>query len=253
MRRLDLSDTPAEILAQIFHPSLGWSESDQEVLSICPSYSDVEDLAQLLSNEQREEELQQFIENYPQFLTGLCGSGYDSPLAFVVKPSVGTLYKADFAVLTYGQGGGCEIYLIEIKRSTETLYIRSGEQAAKLREAVKQTEDRNIWLQKGSNTQTFVSDMLACAKALPQYPERSQNQSFRLRSSAGIEEAWRAFAGYDKTIINHILIIGRWAKLPESDRQRLISHNRHNSQLYSIFTYDEVARRGFDRPYFLPP
>jgi Domain of unknown function (DUF4263) len=252
MRRLDLSDTQDEILAQIFHPSLGWSESDQEVLSICPSYSDVEALANLLSNEPREEELQQFLENYPQFLTGLCGSGYDSPLAFVVKPSVGSSYKADFAVLTYGQGG-CEIYLIEIKRSVEALYIKSGKQAENLREAVRQTEDRNIWLQKGSNTQTFMLDMLDCAKALPQYPERSKNQSFRLRSPAGIEEAWRTFAGYDRTIINHIIIIGRWAKLPESDRKRLIYHNRHNSQLYRIFTYDQVARVGFDRPYFLPP
>jgi len=26
MMRLNLSDTPAEIIAQIFHPSLGWSE-----------------------------------------------------------------------------------------------------------------------------------------------------------------------------------------------------------------------------------
>lgn len=26
MRRLDLSDTPIEILAQIFHTCLGWSE-----------------------------------------------------------------------------------------------------------------------------------------------------------------------------------------------------------------------------------
>lgn len=247
-----MSETRSEILAQIFNPSLGWTESDQEVLRICPSYSDVEALACLLVNEPLEEELQQFLETYPQFLTGLCGWGYDSPLAFLVKPSVGTAYKADFAVLAYGQGG-CGIYLIEIKRSIEALYNRSGEQAEKLREAVRQIEDRNIWLKRRSNIQTFMTDMLDYTKLLPQYPERSTNQSFKLRSSKGIEEAWSSFGGYDSPIINHIIIIGRWAKLPEYARKRLIYHNRDNSQLYRIFTYDQVARHGFDRPYFLPP
>jgi hypothetical protein len=247
-----VSETPSEILAQIFNPSLGWTESDQEVLRICPSYSDVEALAKLLTNEPREEELQQFLEAYPQFLTGLCGWGYDSPLSFLVKPSVGIAYKADFAVLSYGQGG-CGIYLIEIKRSVEDLYTKSGEQAEKLREAVRQIEDRNMWLKRGSNIQTFMTDMLDYAKSLPPYPERSANQSFRLRSSKGIEEAWNSFGGYDSPIVNHIIIIGRWAKLPDYARKRLVYHNRDNCQLYRIFTYDHVARYGFDRPYFLPP
>ena len=242
----------SEILAQIFNPSLGWTESDQEVLRICPSYTDVEALAKLLTSEPREEDLQQFLEAYPQFLTGLCGWGYDSPLAFLVKPSVGTAYKADFAVLSYGQGG-CGIYLIEIKRSVEDLYTKSGEHAEKLREAVRQIEDRNMWLKRGGNIQTFMTDMVDYAKLLPQYPERSANQSFRLRSSNGIEEAWKSFGGYDSPIINHIIVIGRWAKLPDCARKRLVYHNRDNCQLYRIFTYDHVARYGFDRPYFLPP
>ncbi|NEP76682.1 hypothetical protein, partial [Okeania sp. SIO2G5] len=96
-----MSETPSEILTQIFNPSLGWTESDQEVLQICPSYSDIEALACLLSNKPHEEELQQFLGAHPQFLTGLCGWGYDAPLAFLSKPSIGTAYKADFAVLAY--------------------------------------------------------------------------------------------------------------------------------------------------------
>lgn len=245
-------ETTAEILAQIFNPSLGWSKSDQEVLKICPSYSDVEALADLLKHEPGEEELQKFLEEYPQFMTGLCGWGYDSPLAFLVKPPIGTSYNADFAVLAYGQRA-CRIYLIEIKRSVENLYTNSGTEAGKLREAIGQIKDRDIWLNKGCNLQTFISDTLEYAKELPQYPVRSNNQSFRLRSSTGIEDAWRSFGGYDRTIINHIIIIGRWAKLPECDRKRLIHHNIVNNQLSQIFTYDQVARQGFDRPYFLPP
>jgi hypothetical protein len=126
-----VSETPSEILNQIFNPSLGWAESDQEVLQICPNYSDIEALACLLANKPGEEELQQFLEKHPQFLTGLCGWGYDSPLAFLSKPPVGTAYKADFAVLAYGQGG-CGIYLIEVKRSDEELYTKAGDQAKKL-------------------------------------------------------------------------------------------------------------------------
>ncbi len=247
-----MSETSAEIIAQIFHPSFGWPETEQEVLNICPSYTDVEALANLLKNEPREEELQQFLENHPQFLTGLCGWGYDLPLAFLVKPSVGNLYKADFAILAYGQGG-CGIYLIEIKRSVEYLYTRTGEQAEKLREAVRQIVDRNMWLRKVSNAQTFISDILDCAKKLPLYPKRYKNQSFKLRSSIEIEEAWRSFGGYDSSIINHIIIIGRWAKLPEDHRKRLIAHNQYDSKLYRIYTYDQVARYGFHRPYVLPP
>lgn len=98
-----MSDTRDEILAQIFHPSLGFFKrnNQQEVLSICPSYKDVEDLANLLSSDPREEDLQQFLEDYPQFLLGLCGRGWDSSLAFLTKPRVGTFY-ADFGILTYG-------------------------------------------------------------------------------------------------------------------------------------------------------
>jgi len=247
-----LSETLDEIMTQIFSPELGRSQTDQKVLNYCPSYSDIKALASLLRDEPREEKLQQFLENYPQFLMGICGWGYDAPLAFLVKPSVGTSFKADLAVLAYGQGG-CRIYLIEIKRSAEDLYIKSGGQAEKLREAVRQIEDRNIWLKRGGNIHTFVRDMLEHAKTLPQYPNRAENNSFRLRSPQGIEEAWRTFGGYDAAIIDHIIIIGRWAKLLECSRRRLISHNRDNSQLYRIFTYDQVARHGFDRPYFLPP
>ncbi|MEM8641590.1 MAG: Shedu anti-phage system protein SduA domain-containing protein [Cyanobacteria bacterium P01_G01_bin.54] len=244
-------ETPSEILAQIFNPSLGWTESDQEVLRICPSYKDIEQLACLLAEKPLEPKLQEFLKAHPQFLTGLCGKGYDSPLAFLNQPFIGKK-RADFAVLTYGQGG-CVIYSIEIKRSDAKLYNQSGEQAEKLREAVRQIEDRNIWLKTDSNLQTFTRDTVDYAKSLPQYPERSATQSFRLRSSEGIEEAWRSFKGYSMPTVNHIIIIGRWASLPEHERKRLIHHNQENSQLYQIFTYDQVARRGFDRPYYLPP
>lgn len=247
-----MSESPDEILAQIFSPELGWFRPDQEVLSYCPSYSDLRALADLLGKKPGEEELQQFLEKCPQFLMGICGFGYDSPLAFFVKPPVGTSFNADFAVLSYGQGG-CHIYLVEIKRSVEILYIKTGEQSGKLREAIRQIEDRNLWLKSGVNIQTFVRDQLEYAKQLPQYPERAANNSFRIRSSQGIEEAWRTFGGYDHALVEHIIVIGRWANLSPQDRKRLISHNRDNGQLYSIFTYDQLARHGFDRPYFLPP
>jgi hypothetical protein len=256
---LQLSESSDEILAQIFspelpwsHPELPWSHPDQKVLSYCPSNSDLRALADLLGKDPREEDLQRFLEDYPQFLMGICGSGYDSPLAFLVKPPVGTSFNADFAVLSYGQGG-CRIYLVEIKRSVEILYIKTGEQSGKLREAIRQIEDRNLWLKSGVNIQTFVRDQLEYAKQLPQYPERAENNSFRFKSSQEIEKAWRTFGGYDHALVKHIIVIGRWANLSEQDRKRLILHNTDNGQLYSIFTYDQLARRGFDRPYFLPP
>lgn len=250
---MKLPENPEEILNQIFSPELGWFSPDKGVLSYCPNYTDLKALANLLGQEpQQEEVLQQFLEEYPQFLTGICGRGYDSPLAFLVKPSIGNLFNADFAVLSYGQGG-CGIHLVEIKLSIEKIYTKEGTQSGKLREAVSQIENRSIWIKNGGNIQTFVKDKIAYAKQLPQYPKRHINNSFRFKSSEEIEEAWRKFGGYDYPFVKHIIVIGRWAKISEQDRTRLILHNRDNNQLYSIFTYDQLARRGFDRPSFLPP
>ena len=141
--------------------------------------------------------------------------------------------------------------MIEIKRSSEKLYNQSGAPAPKLQEALRQIVDREIWLTTRRNIHTFSDDILDYAKNLPQYPERSQNKSFRRYPSEYIEESWRRFGGEKRPIVKHYIIIGRWAKMSEDHQKKLIYHNQENQ--HRILTYDQVARYGFDRPSFLPP
>lgn len=248
--------TANEILEQIFDLSIGYErEPDDYVLRLCPTFEQVRELATLLSYDPGEEDLQQFLECYPQFLAAVCGGYGDLPLAFISKPRINE-YFADFAVLSAGQGYGCTIHLVEIKKSSEKLYLsqpsKCGEPSGRHREGRLQIENRDIWLNEGTNSNTFVSNFIKLVKTLPQYPSRSHNQSFQLGTAQSTDQIWRGFGGDNQVRINHLLIIGRWSQLTEQERIRLLQHNRRDNSLYQILTYDQLARIAFNKPYFSP-
>lgn len=238
--------TKEEVLREIFDREIGWFRPRDSQRIEVPSILQLEEFAELLSEDPAEEQLQRFLARNPQVLTGNFGWGDDSTLAFFTKPPVGTRYNADFSVLHYGQGG-CFVHLVEIERSGARLFNQDLGQAADLRRAVKQVEDWHQWITV--NRDTFVRDAVEAAKELPPYPERSDGGAYRTREADVIEQSWKAFGGWSDPGIRYHIVIGRWARLNRDEQKRLLFLNRQDNQLFDITTYDQLARRAFDRAY----
>ena len=172
--------------------------------------------------------------------------GDDSVLAFITKPPIGVSYRADFAILQYGQGGCC-IHLIELEPSGERLFTKAGDRAKRHNGALTQCRNWTSWA--NMNKATFVKDTLESVRTLPLYPERAQNGSFRRRDFARIEAAWRGFGGYDDPFIQCTVVIGRWSQMTQKDRRNLIAQNRHDDKLAKVITYEQLARTAYERPF----
>ena len=244
-----MSNLADKVMEQIFSQEVGWNREDRAFLENCPTFTNIQEIAALLASDCREEELQVFLENQPKFLLSLFGIGDDGNLAFLVKPPVGSTYKADFAIIEYGQGG-CYIWLVELERANANLFTEKGTPARDLQNALGQITDWKQWI--SVNKTTFSRDTITYAKNLPMFPQRASNNSFRLRPAESMEGAWRGFHGYDRPKIKYIIIIGRWANLTPTQRERLIFLNSEDNTnpVATIYTYDQVARRAFDRPHF---
>ncbi len=235
-----------KILAEIFSSDTGYARDDADVLQTCPNYADLVTYAELLSTDPSEEELQQFIERCPQFLMGLYGWGDDSVLAFVTKPAIGNSFRADFALLQYGQGGCC-IHLVELEPSSESLFTKAGHRAKRHNGAFTQCRDWMSWA--NVYKPTFVRDVLASVRDLPLFPERSHNGSFRRRKYAQIEAAWRGFGGFEDPFIQCTIVIGRWSQMTDKAKRHLIAQNRHDDKLAKVITYEQLARAAYERPF----
>ena len=99
------------------------------------------------------------------------------------------------------------------------------------------------------NTKTFVEDIVESAVGLPVYPLKTHNGSFRTKPGEYIKEMWRGFSGYDDPGITYTIVMGRWSRLIASERRRLVAGNRHNSSLYLTYTFEQLMRRGIERPF----
>jgi hypothetical protein len=236
----------ATILSEIFNADTGYARTDADVLQTCPNYADLVSFAELLSSDPREEVLQQFIEQHPQFLMGLYGWGDDSVLAFLTKPAIGVRFRADFGLLQCGQGGCC-IHLVELEPSTERLFTQDGHRAHRHNSALTQCRDWNSWFHP--NKATFVRDVLDIVRTLPLYPDRSPNGSFRRRDYGSIEAAWRGFSGFDDPFIQCTVVIGRWSQMTPDERRHLLTQNRHDDKLARVITYEQLARTAYERPF----
>lgn len=140
--------------------------------------------------------------------------------------------------------------LVEIERSSAQLFTDKGTPARTLQTAMGQMQDWHQWM--CVNGLTFVRDSIAYLKTLPAFPQRASNGSFRSRSSEGIEDGWRGFGGYEDPGFDYAIVIGRWGKLSAEDRKRLVFLNKHDDKLHRILTYDQLARRAYDRPAVWP-
>jgi hypothetical protein len=234
-----------ETLSAIFTADTGYSSEDADVLQTSPNYSEISEFAELLSANPDEETLQQFVSRHPKLLMGLYGWGDDSVLAFLTKPTIGTRFRGDFALLQYGQGG-CVIHLVELEPSSERLFTKNGHRAKRHNGAITQCRDWTGWIQ--ANKATFVRDLLETVRMLPEFPDRSSNGSFRRRDYTAIESAWRGFGGFDDPQIQCTIIIGRWSQMTLEERRHLVTQNRHDDKLAKVITYEQLARTAFERP-----
>lgn len=240
-----INDKTESILTEIFGRHSGWSDGEERPGKMCPGFPDIVALADLLGQEPGEEPLQQFLADHPALLFGFFGEGGDSDQGFLTKPPVGTNFNADFAILNTSQGG-CSITLVEIEPSREPLFTKALMPAKRLQGALGQINDWAQWIT--SNKRTFVRDTVDLLKRAPQYPEKAPNKSFRLWEPEHVESSWHAFGGFDDAIVKYAIFIGRWSRLNPEERSRLIFTNRGEIAPATIYTYDQIARRAFDRP-----
>ena len=135
---------------------------------------------------------------------------------------------------------------MKIEPSKEVLFTKKLTPGRRLQGAIGQVHDWAQWISR--NKQTFVRETVDLAKRVPLYPGKAPNRSFRLWEPDHIEQAWLSFGGFDNTAIQYAIIIGRWARLAEEARQRLLFLNQKEHPGRIIYTYDQVARRSYDRP-----
>ncbi|HPR53654.1 MAG TPA: DUF4263 domain-containing protein [Deltaproteobacteria bacterium] len=241
-----MSENTRDILESIFASDTGFDEIDRVGLKQSPSYGEVFEFAELLSENPREEDLQVFVRDHPRFLTSLHGWADDQVLALIPKPSIGGHYFADFGILIFGQGG-CGIGLVELEPADADVFTKTLSPARRYQGAISQVQDWNQWIMPNMNT--FVRDMIATAKELKRTPEHSDNGGFRTREVDLVEAAWRSFGGFENPRVYFTIIIGRWSRLSDKEQSRLVSLNRTNGQLYLTYTYDQLIRRGIERPF----
>lgn len=98
------------------------------------------ELSDLLSKDPSEEALHQYIYTHAYLLTDL---GYGVKLVFS-KPSLGSNFRADFALAGWGNYT-CWTF-VEIERSTHRLFTKEGLIAQPLNRAIQQINSWWIWL-----------------------------------------------------------------------------------------------------------
>jgi hypothetical protein len=239
-----ITDDVQRVLEQIFGAD-ATPDIRPKPSAMAGSFGDVVAFAELLSRDASEEELQQFLTEQPQMLRGAMGYAQNLDLGFVTKPAIGTRYRADFAVLSYDQGG-CDIHLIELERASAPLFTRKDTPAQRLQSAMGQVRDWDAWIRP--NQRTFVRDLIDHAKTLPVLPKRHTNGSIIRVTPDHLEEAWRHFGGFDQPGIRYTIVIGRWGQLSEEHRKRLVYMNQRDGAVQQIRTFDQVARRSYSRP-----
>ena len=243
----DLSERARQVLQEIFSGTLDLDDLVAQRHTLFPDYEDLNALAEALTRDAQEEECQGVLRDHPRLVLGALGHGQSDDLAFLAKPAIGSFYVADFAVLSYDQGG-CKVFLIEIECASDKLFTKAGTPARGLQQALGQVRDWDQWIR--SNRRSCVQDLVRRASELPVYPHKAANGSFLTVSPASFEGIWRDYDGFDCPVIEYAVLIGRWSSLTKRERERLRYLNQHDAA--RVWTYDQLARRAIMRPAIAP-
>lgn len=205
-----------------------------------PDTNDLYALCNLLAEDPAEERLQCLLEERPGFITGLVGGPDNADLAVLFKPPVGFQYKADFCVLQAHQGGAVA-WLIEIETAHEALFTRFGNDARRLSHSLKQVEDWKIWIER--EPVTYAKELVRLAKATKPLEDHVPGQrGFRLCEADHLESLWAGFGGFKQPLFRYVLIIGRWSRLADKEKVRIINRNRQDAGPVRIYTFEQLAR-----------
>lgn len=240
------SENINSILNQIFNPHLfGDNNSFKESYKL-PSFFEIKTFAKLLADKSTEEAIQKFLDNHPHFLFRSVPTSGDSCLGLLIKPQIGLSYKADYAILSAGQGG-CGITLIEIEKSSHSLFTKKLTPSKHFQSALGQIDDWNQWI--NSNSLFFSKSMLDLLKKSQYKPDKLNGKSFRYLSPNKIENAWNSFGGNEVVHVHSHIVIGRWGLLSAQERKRLIYiNNSKRANFKSIQTYDQMIRMAIEGP-----
>lgn len=241
-----ISKKTTNILSEIFDPTILSETSKKNIHFKAPNFKELTQIATLISNNSNEEAFQKFFSKYPNFLFRSSHAAGDPIVGILSKPPIGNFYKADFAILTHGQGG-CGISLIELENPSDNLFTKKLTPAKKLQNSIGQITEWNELLL--TEKKSFVNTTLELLYESPLFPDKSHNGSFRTSSPSQIKKTWDAFGGFDDCHIGNIIVIGRWSNLNVKERKRLLFHNhKKNQNFFQIRTYDQIIRMGLDGP-----
>ena len=234
------------VLKEIFDPFVLGDEVPMHKLNKGPSFIEIEQLAKLIVIDKSEESFQVFLQENPHFLFRLAPSTDDTNIGFLSKPPISNFNVADFVIFSFSQGGA-RMFLIEIERPNDKLFTKKLTPAAKLQTALGQIHDWDEWIK--NNKQTFLNTSLRILKETPQYPKKTKNGSFTYWTKHQIEALWQGFGGNDYCTFQYLVIIGRWSKLSEKEKKRLMYLNQtYENQNIRIRTYDNFIRRAIEGP-----
>lgn len=205
-----------------------------------PGTNELDELCELLSQNPKEELLQKYFEQNVGYLTGLFGTDSNSDLAVLFKPPIGTQFKADFCVLQSYQGGAVA-HLIEIEPSHEQVFTKQLMPARRYQGALAQIRNWRDAINK--DIYYHSKEFIRMAKETPLIgKEEVGAHGIRFCEPKDLEYLWESFGGNSEPIFNYCVIIGRWSKLSDAEKKRLVSDNR-SAEDNTAFTYEQLARQ----------
>ncbi|OME10699.1 Shedu anti-phage system protein SduA domain-containing protein [Paenibacillus odorifer] len=167
-------------------------------------------------NTNSEEVLQQYLTNNKEILIAAYGQPAWYYNYVIPKFKLGSEYICDFIVFT-GQSYNYWINIVELKTSTTSVFTKKGQYSKSLNEAVKQVKIYNNWIQEKNN-----------------YFKECLLENIKLQDSSFYE----TFEHTRKFIVNSKIVIGRRAKLTQSDNKLRAIDNESTG--IDIATYDRL-------------
>lgn len=234
-----------EILGEIFDPLLLKGDVPIKKISAAPTFEQIKEYAKLIIKNSGEEKFQKLFANNENILLRGTIESDETILGVIAKPPIGIQNFADFVIISVGQGGA-KITLIELENPSDRLFTKKLTPANKLQSAIGQVTDWDIWIEK--NSDTFKNDLLDYLKKQPKYPNKSNNGSFIVCSKSQLVKTWNAFGGNEGCHISFLIIIGRFGRLTEEEKQRLYHLNKKNNQRIKFRTFDNYIRKAIDGP-----
>lgn len=235
------------VLNEIFDPYILGDENKLPPLSKAPTFKEIKELIELMIADRNEESFQSFLSRHSHFLFRLAPWTEESVLGMLTKLPISNFNFSDFAIFTVSQGG-CRLTLIEIERPNDKLFTQKLTPAKKLQTAIGQIHDWDEWL-KGNFTSFLNTAFRKLEECKPYSENKRITGSFINASMKELKNVWQGFGGNESCRIDYLIIIGRWSKLTDREKKRLLYLNQTKDGLnLRIRTYDNFIRKAIEGP-----